>query len=246
MLNIAVDSGNNVIVAEPQGSLTAEDFEGLSACIDQFINEKDVVPALVLNAKEFPIWKDLDSLMAHLKLVREHEKILPKVAIVSDNTVLSVMPSIVNHFVGARIRHFRSDALNEALDWASVIDPPGHSFRLMEGMPDDVVACEVVGKLTSKDYIDFMYPLIEQKLKTHERLKFLVVMDEDFEGATATAIWDDTRLGFSHFHSFSKIALVTDIGWLRNSARLFAPLMPGQVHLFERRDLDGAIAWIKA
>ena len=37
-------------------------------------------------------------------------------------------------------------------------------------------------------------------------------------------MWDDMRFGFSHLTTFSKLALVTDIDWIRKSAKLFGGL----------------------
>ena len=244
MLNVTVEEARNLFVVELEGKLGADDFNSLSSRIDDYINEKDRVPSLVIKARQFPHWKDFGSMMAHLKFVRDHQKVIPKVALVSDVSVLSIMPAFVDFFVGAKIRHFDADDVENATAWAAEVEPKGKAFREIDGMPPDVLAFEVVGKLTSKDYLDFMYPLVEEKLKTHDKLKCLIVLDEDFEGATASAMWDDARLGLNHYYSFPKMAIVSDIGWVRRAIKLMGPLFPGQIIVFDRKDLEAAKVWI--
>jgi len=44
---------------------------------------------------------------------------------------------------------------------------------------------------------------------------------------------------------FGRIALVTDIGWMRTAARLFAPLMRAEMHIFALDEIEDARSWIK-
>jgi len=201
-------------------------------------------PGLVLVSEGLPHWKDAAALFAHIKLVRQHEALIPKVALVSDSTTLSIMPALVDHFLDAKIRHFPQSRLSEAKEWAALVDPSDTSLKMIEGLPDDVVAYEVIGTLTSRDYDHVLTPLIDKKLKEHDTLKVLVVLGEAFDGATPSALWDDARLGFRHLSGFSKIAVVTDLRWVSHSAKLFGPLIPGQVHVFALDELDDAKEWI--
>ena len=49
-----------------------------------------------------------------------------------------------------------------------------------------------------------------------------------------------------HLRDFEKVALVSDITWIRHAVRLFAPLIPGHVHVFGDAELAEAKAWIAA
>lgn len=44
---------------------------------------------------------------------------------------------------------------------------------------------------------------------------------------------------------FSKLAFVSDIGWLRESVKLFGPLLPAPVQVFANADIEKAKAWIE-
>jgi hypothetical protein len=49
-----------------------------------------------------------------------------------------------------------------------------------------------------------------------------------------------------HLTQFSRIAVVSDLEWIRHAMRVFAPLIPGEVHVFADAELDKAKTWITA
>ena len=57
-------------------------------------------------------------------------------------------------------------------------------------------------------------------------------------------MWDDTRLGLSHLTGFLKLAIVSNLAWVRQSAKFFGPLVPAQMHVFALDELEDAKAWI--
>ena len=52
--------------------------------------------------------------------------------------------------------------------------------------------------------------------------------------------------GAANLARFSKVALVTDIPWMRGAVRVFAPLVPAEVQVFRDKEFDAAKAWIAA
>lgn len=114
----------------------------------------------------------------------------------------------------------------------------------MEGLPNDVIGVSVRGALSARDYTEIIAPLIERKLGAHKQIKCLFRVGPEFESMTPGAVWSDARIGVTHFSSFSKIALVSDLDWMRHATRLFAPIIPAQVHVFDDDDLDEAKARI--
>jgi hypothetical protein len=77
---------------------------------------------------------------------------------------------------------------------------------------------------------------------THDRIKALLVFGEGFEGYDLAAVWDDARLGLRHWRGFERIAVVSDVGWLRTAVRAIGVAMPCPVRLFgqlEPRAYDG-------
>ena len=143
------------------------------------------------------------------------------------------------------MRHFPEEKIAAAREWVRADDDHPGRFEEIEGLPSDVVALKVSGIVTSQDYRDMLVPLVEAKLKNHDKLKFLVVVDDDFISYSPEATWDDARFGFSHWADFGRIAVVTDIGWIRTATRLFAPLMPAELHIFALDEVEDAKSWIK-
>jgi len=233
------------VILRPEGALTEDDFAKLSEAIDSRINETDRVPNLVICVDRLPHWASIGALTRHFHFVKEHQKIVKKVAIVGDSPLLSVAPEIANHFVSATVRRFPSHKLEDAKAWArSSEDDPGH-FEVIDGLPRDVVAVKAVGIITAQDYHDTLVPLVEERLKEHDKLKCLVVLGDDYTTYSGDAAWEDTKFGLRHLRDFSRVALVTDVGWVAKAARLFMPLMPYDFKSFPMEELEDAKSWIK-
>jgi hypothetical protein len=73
-----------------------------------------------------------------------------------------------------------------------------------------------------------------------------VILGADFEGNDPSGILADTGLGVGHLGAFERIAVVTDVAWIRDGIGLFAGLIPGDVRLFPNSETDAATAWIVA
>ena len=50
-----------------------------------------------------------------------------------------------------------------------------------------------------------------------DKVRLLYHLSEDFESFSAGAAWDDAKLGLQHWTSFERMAVVTDVGWVKNS-----------------------------
>jgi hypothetical protein len=74
----------------------------------------------------------------------------------------------------------------------------------------------------------------------------LIVLGPDFEGYDASGVMADAGLGFGHMGSFERIAVVTDVGWIRDAIGLFAGMIPGEVRLFANAEAETATSWIRA
>ena len=243
-MKIEIKEKENLIVISPEGVISKTDIEGLVDKMNSYINERGQVPSLVIVTTTAPMWDSFDALKSHISFIHERQKIVPKVAFVTDSVLLSLAHPLADVFTGAKIRRFKADALDDAMNWAAMAEDHPGAITEMEGFPRDVIALSFSGLITSKDYTDSLIPLIDAAAKEHDKLKLLCVLDQYFDGYSAGAMWDDMRFGFSHLTTFSKLALVTDIDWIRKSAKLFGSLMPTEVMVFDVDDLDDAKNWI--
>lgn len=245
MITLKIDEKDNVVIASPSGALTPEDIDAFAAKLNDYVNEHDRVPNLVLHAESFPHWKNFDALKQHFALVRDHHKLVKKVAVVSDSTLIWLLRPIADQFTGAKIRRFSESAFDDAVNWAKMDEDHPGEFILIQGLPSDVIGIDARGLITAKDYDDVLLPLIQSKLKEHDELKLIFVAGSYFDGYSGGAMWDDAKLGLMYLRSFSKLALVSDVDWLRKGAKLFSPLMPADVMVFDLAELDDAKKWIR-
>lgn len=115
----------------------------------------------------------------------------------------------------------------------------------MSELPPQVLGFEARGKVTAHDYETVLMPEIERAARESERLRLLYHLGPGFEGFSLGAIFDDTRLGLSHWQAWEKIAIVTDVDWIGASAGLIGRLIPGEVRVFGEDGLDEASRWLR-
>jgi hypothetical protein len=246
MLRITEDTGRNLLLLEPGGALSRKDLDALTERFDGYVNARDKVPNLVVRAASFPTWTDFAALARHLRFIRRHHRLVRKVALVSDARALDIAPWIGRRLVSADIRHFAARDLDAALAWAGDAAEEAPRVTVMSGLPDDVIGLSAEGVIEARDYDEVIVPLIERKLQEFDRVKLLYRIGRGFERYTPGAIWSDTRIGIKHLTRFSRIAVVSDVPWIRHAVRLFAPMIPAEVHVFADDELDAARAWIAA
>lgn len=116
-------------------------------------------------------------------------------------------------------------------------------FKILEGLPPNVMAIEAIGKITHKDYRDVLIPWAEAMMAKGP-VRMLYVIGEDFTGFELEALWDDSVFGLKHWHDFSHIAVVTDHTWLSVMVNMFRPFFHGEVRLFRVAGLPAAKDWI--
>jgi hypothetical protein len=115
-------------------------------------------------------------------------------------------------------------------------------IKELSGMPTGVIGFEASGMLHAEDYRDVVLPALEQAALAGE-VRFLIVMRE-FAGMTGGALWEDLRIGIEHLRAWKRIALVTDIEWMRQMTALFGWMTPGETRTFTMSQRDEALAWL--
>lgn len=116
-------------------------------------------------------------------------------------------------------------------------------IQLIEGAPEGVLAFEAVGEVDTDDYVEVLRPAIEESLAGDERLRFVFEIGSEFDRFTADAAWDDMALEFADFRDWQRCALVTDVDWVRHSAKALGWLMGGRLRVFDIDELKAALEW---
>ncbi len=117
-------------------------------------------------------------------------------------------------------------------------------LEILTGYPADVVAVAAVGHVERSDYEELLIPAVTERIRAEGKVKLLYLIGPHFKGFTTGAAWDDAKLGFLHMGDFARVAVVTDIEWIRLGVRLTAPLMACPVRVFHLAETATARDWI--
>ena len=114
----------------------------------------------------------------------------------------------------------------------------------ISGLPANVLGFEAKGTVTAKDYETVIIPAVEETFARQKGVRFLCCLGEEFTGVEAGAVWDDTKMGLKHLGGWERMALVSDVEWIRASVKIFALAIPGHVRVFHDRELADAKRWV--
>lgn len=117
MLNVELDSAIGIAVLTPDGALSENDFDAAAKVIDPYLESHGQLNGLIVRTKDFPGWESFGALVGHFKFVKDHQKRLSHVALVTDSKLGNVAEKIAGHFISAEIKHFPFDQFSAAKDW---------------------------------------------------------------------------------------------------------------------------------
>lgn len=117
-------------------------------------------------------------------------------------------------------------------------------IRRIDGLPDNVLGFKASGIVTAADYKSMIIPAMETAFAKDKRIRLLYCLGPDFSGFEAAAMWDDAKLGFKHFTGWERVAVVSDVEWLRLAVRVFGLAMPGHVRVFHNDESTNAKRWV--
>jgi hypothetical protein len=111
-------------------------------------------------------------------------------------------------------------------------------------LPDDVLGFTAKGTVSANDYESVMIPAVEALFSRQGKARFLYHLGEDFSGFEAAAMWDDAKLGLKHLGGWERIAVVSDVEWIRAAVKILGVAMPGHVRVFQNGELAEAKRWV--
>ena len=119
MIDATLDRERSLLVVRPETALEKEDFADLASLADPWIAETGGLRGLVIEAPAFPGWDSLAAMAAHFRFVRDHQRHIRHVALVTDSPVGKAAEKLAAHFVAAEIRRFPAGEFAAATAWAS-------------------------------------------------------------------------------------------------------------------------------
>jgi hypothetical protein len=117
MINHKLLLPEGILVLEPDAPLQAADFEGLAREIDPYIAEHGKLTGLMIHARAFPGWANLDAFLAHMRFIESHHQKIHRLAVVTNSSLLTEVPKIAAHLVRAEVKQFPESAYEDALRW---------------------------------------------------------------------------------------------------------------------------------
>jgi len=116
----------------------------------------------------------------------------------------------------------------------------------LTSFPDNVLAFVCKGRVTKADYDAMLVPAVVQALKTHDKVRLYYETAGDFAGIDPGAMWEDFKVGMEHPTRWERVAVVTDVEWIKHIAHFFGFLMPATTKVFSLADAARAREWILA
>jgi len=117
MLSITLDKEDAIVTLEPTERLSEGDFHSAVKVIDPFIMQHGKLKGLIIETESFPGWEDFESLLAHLKFIKNHHKKVKRLAFVTDSIMGEIAERFTSHFVDAQVKTFPYGAHKEAREW---------------------------------------------------------------------------------------------------------------------------------
>lgn len=118
-------------------------------------------------------------------------------------------------------------------------------FQLIDGLPAGVLGVRGVGVITKEDYETVLDPAVERAAAAGD-LKILFVLGRGFEGYSAGAMLADSEEYGRLWRKCARMAVVSDVGWIRDACGLFRHALPGELRVFHVAEEGAARAWIAA
>jgi SpoIIAA-like len=115
-------------------------------------------------------------------------------------------------------------------------------IEIIKGLPNNVVGIAVEGRVTKKDCYDVLMPAMEKSLKRNDKIRLYYELNSRFPGAA----WDDLNVGIEHIAPCERVAIVTDVGWIRYTVKALRFSIPGEIQVFATVQASEGRAWITA
>lgn len=116
-------------------------------------------------------------------------------------------------------------------------------LEVIGGFPENVVAITAKGRVTRQDYESVLIPAVNNSLKRYGKVCLYYEFGPQFSGFDAGAAWEDFKVGVAHWKDWERVAVVTDVEWIRRATLAFGFLLPGRMRVFTLAETAEARQW---
>ncbi len=117
MIELELDKANLIVRVRPAAPLDKADFAELANTVDPVIEKGGDLAGLIIDAPHFPGWDSFGALITHIRFVRDHQRHVKKIAVVTDSHLGDFAQHVASHFVAAEIRQFPAGQTEQAREW---------------------------------------------------------------------------------------------------------------------------------
>ena len=117
-------------------------------------------------------------------------------------------------------------------------------IEVLQGLPTPVLAFACKNHVTRSDYEATLIPVVEKAMQQPGKVRLYYQINPDFTGIEMGAAWDDFKVGMHHLTRWERMAVVTDVDWIRYAIRAFGFVMPGDLRIFPLAEKEQAREWI--
>ena len=117
MINAQLMPDEGILIVSPVDTLDSADFERLRLLVDPYIDEHGGLNGLLIDAESFPGWSDFSSIVSHINFINSYGEKIKRVAAVTDNSFIAILPKVADLLVSAEDRRFDYKNRDTALSW---------------------------------------------------------------------------------------------------------------------------------
>ena len=114
-------------------------------------------------------------------------------------------------------------------------------IKVIKDLPDNIVGIVAKGRVTNEECANILRPVIEDSLK-HDKVRLYYEIGSRFPGAA----WEDLRIGIEHIPQWERVAVVTDVGWVRHTVNALRFLITSEVRVFTTFQAAEGLAWVRS
>jgi len=113
-------------------------------------------------------------------------------------------------------------------------------IQIINGLPDNVVAFVATGRVTTSECDAILIPAVANARQRHDRLRLYYELECRFPGAA----WEDLDIASLQLQPWERVALVTDVSWVRHTVKALRFLIPAEIRVYTTARADEGRAWI--
>ncbi|HRI37012.1 MAG TPA: STAS/SEC14 domain-containing protein [Nitrospira sp.] len=117
-------------------------------------------------------------------------------------------------------------------------------IEVLNGFPPTVIGFACKNQVTTEDNEHVLPPTVAQTLADYQKVRLYFQIDPNFAGVEPRALWEDFKLGMEHLFRGNRIAIVTDVEWIRHTFTAFSCVIPCTARVFRLEEVSTAKGWV--